>query len=135
MNGRSSEPLALEFIIVGVAQSGKERLTLIGRNGDASVRLGDTFDSLIRYKRRKFPEEMGDESVKLAEMPVSLRVVDIQAYGRQMQSLGQGMTGSLAVEGEGIGSMAPGWVLACGTPAALARNGVKTVPASEGVVE
>ena len=110
-----------EFVISGVVCEERNRLTLIGRNGDTLIRLDETFDALLRYRRRRSAAEYGEEPVVEVEKPVHLRVVGIRAYERDLDALGQGMTGSIVVEGEGLKSLAPGWVLG-------ERNGT-TLPA------
>lgn len=98
-----------EFIIVGVVQG--EHFTVIGRCSDEPIHVGDVFDTVYRYKRRKYPDEFGDEPIREVEKPVVLRVACIHAYDRSLAVLGEGMTGSLALEGEGLDQVATGWVL------------------------
>ena len=99
----------LEFIIAHYVPG--EHFTVIGRCGDLTIRIGDTFDTLARYKRPKTLEDYGREPVQEAEIPVSIRVTCVHAYERSLEALGEGMTGSLALEGDGLEKIAPGWVL------------------------
>jgi hypothetical protein len=100
-----------EFIVKGWVTGESGRITVIGRCGDSPIHLNDQFDTLYRYKKRKYPDELGDEPVREDEKVVSLRVACIHAYDRSLQVLGQGMTGSLMLEGEGRDLVAPGCVL------------------------
>ena len=100
---------AFEFIVVSYVAG--ERFHVIGRNGDEDIKVGDTFDAMYRYKRRETPEARGDDPVRECERPVSIRVTGIRALHRELGHLGMGMTGALAIEGEGIEDIAPGWVL------------------------
>jgi hypothetical protein len=100
-----------EFIVDGWVTGESGRFTVIGCCGDVPIRINDRFDAIIRYKRRKYPEEMGDDPVVEFEMPASIRVEQIQAYGRSLDMLGQGMTGSMVVSGEGIERISNGMVL------------------------
>jgi hypothetical protein len=99
----------IEFIIDDFARG--EHFTAIGRCGDEPIRLGDEFDAIYRLKKRRYPDEMGDEPIREEERPVSLKVSCIHAYGRSLPLLGQGMTGSIAVDGRGTELIAPGWIL------------------------
>ena len=73
------------------------------------IRIGDQFSAAIRYKPFRYPDEVGDYPVRITEEPAALRVVCIHAYERSLQMLGQGMTGSIVVEGDGLNHVAPGW--------------------------
>lgn len=109
--------LTLEFIIAGTAAGlTDDRLTVIGRNGDVSLHVNERFQALYRYKPRRYPDELGEPPVRDSEKAVSLRIVAIHAYEREVESLGEGMTGSLELEGEGLRSLAPGWVLGMREP-------------------
>lgn len=114
---------AIAFIVDGFVQG--EHFTAIGRCGDEPIRLGDEFDAIYRLKRRRYPEEMGDEPVREEEYPVSLKVTCIHAYGRSLPVLGQCMTGSITIEGRGAEWIAPGWLLGRSAVAA-------TVPTAAG---
>jgi hypothetical protein len=121
----------LQFIVVGVAHG--EQFTVLGRCGGTPIHLGDVFDAIYRHKRRRTPDELGLEPVREVEKPVVIRVVCIHAYGRSLKMLGQGATGSLAVEGDGLQYLAPGWILG-GTSehAPVAGQGTEPVTAATG---
>jgi hypothetical protein len=99
----------LEFIVDGFVQG--ERFTVIGCCGDAPIHVGDVFDAVYRNKRRRYPDELGDEPVREVEKPAAIRVVCIHAYERSLNTLGEGMTGSLTLEGDGLQYLAAGWIL------------------------
>ncbi|MFI5457233.1 MAG: hypothetical protein ACHRXM_17445 [Isosphaerales bacterium] len=101
--------VGLEFIVDGFVQG--ERFTVIGCCGDAPIQVGDVFDAVYRNKRRRYPDELGDEPVREVEKPAAIRVVCIHAYERSLNTLGEGMTGSLTLEGDGLQYLAPGWIL------------------------
>ena len=103
--------IAPEFFIEWIVAGEGGRFTVIGRCGDAPIRVGDRFDLTYRNKKRKYPEEANDDPVRLEEKPASLRVVCIHAYEQSLRVLGQAMTGSLVVEGEGLDHLAAGWVI------------------------
>jgi hypothetical protein len=50
----------VEFIVGGPIDG--DHVTVLGRCGDVSVRVGDVFDAVYRYKHLRYPEEMGNES-------------------------------------------------------------------------
>jgi hypothetical protein len=109
-------PKLPEFIIVQVVQSEDNQLAgpycvLVGRCGDEPISKGQVLSAVYRYKKRRYPDEMGNDPVREIERPVRLEVVEIQIHGRSFEQLGQGMTGALFVKGEGIDCLAPGWVL------------------------
>jgi hypothetical protein len=99
----------LQFIFDGFADVG--RSIALGRCGDVPIHVGDVFDLVYRNKRRRYPDEMGDDPVREVEKPAAIRVVGIHAYERCLKTLGQGMTGSLTLEGDGTQYLAPGWIL------------------------
>src|ERR1700730_9922469 len=97
------------FIVCGFDHG--EPSTVLGRCCDAPIHVGDVFDAVYRYKRRRYPDELGDEPVREVEKPAAIRVVCIHAYQRSLQTMGAGMTGSLTLEGDGLQYLAPGWIL------------------------
>jgi hypothetical protein len=99
----------LIFIVDGIVEG--EFFTVLGRCGDAPIHVGEVFDAVYRNKRRRYPDELGDEPVREVEKPAAIRVVCIHAYERSLKALGEGMTGSLALEGDGLQFLAPGWIL------------------------
>jgi hypothetical protein len=99
----------LMFIVDGIVDG--ESLTVIGRCGDAPIHVGEVFDAVYRNKRRRYPDELGDEPVREVEKPAAIRVVCIHAYEKSLTTLGEGMTGSLALDGDGLQYLAPGWIL------------------------
>jgi hypothetical protein len=100
-----------EFIVDGWVSGTSGRFTILGRCGDEPIHVGDVFDAVFRYKPRRYPDELGLEPIRDVEHCASLRVESISAYQESLDELGQGMTGSLVVSGEGLGHIAPGWVL------------------------
>jgi hypothetical protein len=99
----------LEFIVVGVVQG--EHFTVLGRCGGVPIHVGDVFEAVYRYKPLRYPDELGDESVREVEKPAAIRVVCIHAYEMSLEMLGEGMTGSLTLEGDGLQYLAAGWIL------------------------
>ncbi len=100
-----------EFLVDGWVTGASGRFTVIGCCGDIPIRVDDRFDAIFHYKGRKYPEEMGDEPIREGEIPASIRIEGIQAYGRSLEMLGQGMTGSIVVSGEGVERISAGMVL------------------------
>jgi hypothetical protein len=115
-----------EFIVKDAVSGDTGHLSVIGRCGDVPIQVGDRFDVVYDYKPHRFPEESGRMPVRHQEKPVSLRVVCIHAYQRSLPELGEGMTGSLALEGDGADQVRPGWILGrkdCAmSPTTLATN-------------
>lgn len=101
----------VEFFVDGLVTGDSGRFTVIGRCGDEPIRLDDRFTAVIRYKPRRYPDEIGEAPIRTAEEAASLRVICIHAYDRSLSMLGQGMTGSLVVEGDGLQHVTPGWAL------------------------
>jgi hypothetical protein len=105
-----------EFIIVNVVCNEDNLLpgpycVVVGRCGDSPIMKGDVFLAAYRYKTSLYPEEMGDDPVRVEEVPVRLEVAEIQTHNRSFDQLGQGMTGQLFARGEGLDCLAPGWVI------------------------
>jgi hypothetical protein len=99
----------IQFIVDGFVHG--EVFTVLGCCGDLPIHIGDEFDAVYRYKHRRYPDEMGDDPIREVEKPAAIRVVGIHAYERCLKTLGQGMTGSLTLEGEGTQYLATGWIL------------------------
>lgn len=91
-----------EFIVNGFIAGYAGEQKVIGRCGDRSIRVGDLFDTL----RDKID---GPKQVRL-------EVVAIQAYGRNLQELGTGMTGTIDVRGDGVELLRPSSVLVASLP-------------------
>jgi hypothetical protein len=102
------------FLVEGTVQG--EQNHVIGRCGDSVIRLGDIFTVACRYQPRQTLEEFNRPPQLLGSCPVSLRVLRIQAYGRNLDELGAGMTGSLVLSGEGMNRIGPGTVLESDLP-------------------
>jgi hypothetical protein len=111
MNAENENAFDVMFIVDGFDLISEERFNVNGRCGDLPIHVGDVFDVVYRNKRRRYPDEMGDEPVREVEKPAAIRVVCIHAYERSLKALGEGMTGSLALEGDGLQYLAPGWIL------------------------
>ena len=86
-----------EFIVSGFIEGFAGKMRLIGRCGDASIRVGDVFDML----KDKFD---GPRRIRL-------EVMGIQAYERNLPELGSGMTGALEVRGDDVLRIRAGCVL------------------------
>jgi hypothetical protein len=99
----------LQYIVVGVIPA--EHFTVLGRCGDVSIHVGDVFDAVYRYKPLRYPDEMGDEPVREIERPASIRVICIHAFERSIKMMGEGMTGSLILDGDGLEFLGPEWIL------------------------
>jgi hypothetical protein len=120
------KPTLPEFFIVHAVTSEDYGLpgpycVVVGRCGDAPIPKGECFRAVYRYQRSRYPEEMGDEPVRIDETPVRLEVVEIQTHNRSFEQLGQGMTGALFLRGDGLERLAPGWVI--GRPVAVESPG------------
>jgi len=99
----------LEFIVVGVVQG--EHFTVVGRCGGVPIHVGGVFEAVYRYKPLRYPDELGDKPVREVEKPAAIRVVCIHSYERSRSVMGEGMTGSLTLDGDGLQYLAPGWIL------------------------
>jgi hypothetical protein len=113
---------AFEFIVVGYVGVEGERYRVVGRNGDEDIRIGDSFDVMYRYKRPATPDDYSTDPVRESEREVRIRVTGIEAMNRSLKHLGVGMTGALTVEGEGIGDIAPGWILGRREPQSVGHD-------------
>jgi hypothetical protein len=98
----------IQFIVNAVESEQKH---VIGRCGEMPIHVGDVFDFVVNYKPRKYPDEVGEPPVLVRETSVALRVAHIHAYESCLDELGQGMTGALVLDGDGLQHVAPGAVL------------------------
>jgi hypothetical protein len=99
------------FIVEYVVKDSENYFHAIGRCGDGPIQIGDEFIRIHApsLRDRSTYKGMGESS------PVKLRVERIQAYQRELSMLGQGMTGTIDLRGEGLNRVIPGSVL--GIPA------------------
>jgi hypothetical protein len=99
------------FIIEYVVSGSESYLHAIGRCGDYPIHVGDEFDRIHAPALilRDGYQGLGEAS------PVKLHVDRIEAYQRQLPTLGRGMTGTIDLRGEGLNRVIPGAVL--GIPA------------------
>jgi hypothetical protein len=100
-----------EFIVKAIVEGDSNQFHVIGRCGDIPIRIGDRFDCVFCYQPRKYPEEAGRPPVRSMVKEIDLSVVCIHAYQRSLPELGEGMTGSLVLEGVGAVEVTPGWIL------------------------
>jgi hypothetical protein len=99
------------FVIEYVVSDSESYFHAIGRCGDYAIHVGDEFDKIYApaiMLRDAYPG-LGEES------RVNLRVERVQAYQRELEELGRGMTGTIDLCGEGLKQVVPGAVL--GIPA------------------
>lgn len=128
------KPTSPEFIIVQVVE-GKENLrpgpyaVVVGRCGDLPLLKGQILSAVYRYKSSRYPDEMGDDPIRIEERPVRLEIFEIQTHNRSFDELGQGMTGALLVKGDGLDRLAPGWVI--GEPVAAQQASAALKPSPE----
>ena len=96
------------FIIEYVVSDTGNHFHAIGRCGDFPIQVGDEFHKVYAPSvvLRNTYQGLGEPS------PVNLRVERIQAYQHQLSKLGQGMTGTIDLRGEGVNKVIPGAVLA-----------------------
>ncbi|MEX0716365.1 MAG: hypothetical protein WD066_07260 [Planctomycetaceae bacterium] len=75
---------------------------VIGRCGDVSIRVGDRFDFLVRFREPGTIADYEREPIETSREEVSLVVEHIRAYDRDRDMLDRGMTGSLVLTGQGL---------------------------------
>jgi hypothetical protein len=105
MGGRGK----LSFYVNGAVQG--EQMQVIGRCGDQPIPRGELFVIACRYKPRERLEDFVNPPELIDSIPVSLRVLEIQAYDRSLDELGEGMTGSLVLGGDGFERIGPETIL------------------------
>ncbi len=100
-----------QFFIDGYVAGESGLHTVIGRNGDLPIRLGDVFTLVARYRPRCYPDDYSKAPQVEIKNRVNLQIVCLQAYRHELDELSGGMTGSVALIGEGTDMLGPGWVL------------------------
>jgi len=107
------------FIVEYVVSADQSQLHAIGRCGECPIHVGDEFDRIHAPAviLREGYRGLGEAS------PVKLRVERIEAYQRQLATLGQGMTGTIDLRGDGLNRVIPGAVL--GVPARIGGAAVQ----------
>ncbi len=96
----------ITFIVNGIVADDDTFFHAIGRCGDSVIRIGDVFDTMLVPVRPSDKTQLGPPQT------VSLRVERIQAYQRQLDELGIGMTGTIDLRGNANRAVVPGTILA-----------------------
>jgi hypothetical protein len=96
---RGTTTTKIAFLVEGSVQG--QQTHVIGRCGDHAIKQGAVFRMGCRYKRRDSLEEFASPPQLLENVPVSLQVLSVHAYGKPLEKLGPGMTGSLVLRGDG----------------------------------
>jgi hypothetical protein len=99
----------IEFGVDEVAGSG--RIIVTGRCFEGPLSRGDIFEEAFRYSPAGTLEDYGRPGERLDERRVSLLVLSIQAYQREVDELGRGMTAQLELLDDEGNSPLPGEVL------------------------
>ena len=95
------------FLVKEIVADSDTYYHLMGRCCDFPIHVGDSFE--VVYAATK---SVGRDYPGLgAAGRVKLRVERIEAYQRQLEMLGEGMTGMIDVRGEGLDRVEPGAVL------------------------
>lgn len=92
------------FFIVNV-----NKFQIVGRNDDCELHIGDEFTKLVFYKTRSYPDGYNQKPEVEETKQINYKITSIIAYDRELEFLGEGMTGLLVLEGEG--ELKQGWVL------------------------
>jgi hypothetical protein len=100
----------IEFSADGIIVGKPGQLRIIGRCCEDPVRIGDAFESVYDYQY-SVDSDGHELARRVNPVAVRLRIVGIEAYGRELESLGEGMTGALDLEGSGQELVHPGLVL------------------------
>jgi hypothetical protein len=99
----------IEFGIDEVAGSG--RVFVKGRCFEGPISRGDVFEVAFRYSPAKTLEDYGRPSERVEERRVSLLVLSIKTYHREIDGIGRGMTAQLELLDDEGTSLASGEVL------------------------
>ena len=94
------------FIVNGLIFDSDEYLHAIGRCGDVPIHVGDIFDTVF------VPASASDCQQLAPARTIHVRVERIQAYQRQLNELGIGMTGTIDLRGSDCRIIVPGTILA-----------------------
>ena len=115
-----------EFLIDGVVTGESGLIRVIGRCCDEPIRVGDHFRSVCAI------EGFDENKLPFATHAVNLQVVSIQAYGQSIDALGPGMTGSLALIGEGAQWVLPNFAIGSGCcPMSSAESETPSITAQQ----
>jgi len=80
-----------------------ERLFVIGRCCEDTLVLGDTFSCVCEYEKAVSLEDYARPARRIEERPICLRVVSINAYGRELEFISPGMTAEIGLAGADLG--------------------------------
>jgi hypothetical protein len=78
--------------------------SISGRCSKGPIAVGDTFDQVLDVLVRKTPEEYATVATRVVGA-VRLRVDHIRAYGRELETIDQGLTAEIVVSGSGGDSL------------------------------
>jgi hypothetical protein len=89
----------IEFLVKYTATGESDCFRVVGRCCGDAIRIGDSFDSIIYYFRDTHDAEGNRLSRRDHPAGFHLRVIRIYAYDQWLDVLGEGMTGTLDLEG------------------------------------
>jgi hypothetical protein len=101
----------MEFYITGSVFGESGALSIIGRCGSQAVRPGAEFRAMIREKPRHYPDGL-DSPREIEECKtISIKVKEIEAYGRKVDVLPANTTGVLRCVEHSLDLVPGGWIL------------------------
>lgn len=90
-----------EFIIEEIITQSKDKISLLGRNCDDEVSIGNIYDTLIiRLLSRNF-ETPSEERPKLI-VPIDLKLDSIKLFNKKIPFVSQGYSAVIELTGHGI---------------------------------
>jgi hypothetical protein len=98
----------IEFLVKGIVEAISGRSRFIGRCTEDAIRVGDVFTQT--YFLPGSSDSKGG-ATRSDEKTLQLRIVNLQAYGRELRQLGPGMTGTIDLDGTGADLVQPGALL------------------------
>jgi hypothetical protein len=99
---------SIEFLIKGIVEGQPGRLRVIGRCTEDTIQRADLFTCTFQYV------DSADARQGVARTgirPLQLKVIGLHAYGRELDQLGPGMTGTIDLDGTGFELVVPGSLL------------------------
>jgi hypothetical protein len=99
-----------QFIISAIVHGEGGLLRVVGRCGSEPIHLGSRYHALYRHRTTTL-QDLAKPAEREDETTVELTVKQIQAYGRELDELGPGMTGSIGLVGTGSERVESGWIL------------------------
>lgn len=92
-------------------QSLEQRIYVLGRCLEDTIRVGDTFSSMFRPQINRDGGVISSSPDESSRVSINFRTVKIEAYKSSLEELSSGTTARIEISGDGVEHLQKGLVL------------------------